>query len=179
MTGVEIFEGYIRIFSALDAETKKLRVQYYYDRTISEAGIRPYYKQPILETSDSSVFLFLWVPEGKTRPHSHSGSEARIHVLYGTLRHEHFAIWDEDYELIDGENYPSLGRDADIDEPDNVVHRVLNPSLRWPALSLHLFVPPLNSMEVYEFAENKRWTVRGGEDTLGDPPCDAEPIWPS
>jgi len=177
MTGADMYREYIERFEALHPEGRKFQVQQHYDRMIAEEGRKPYYKHPVRETSDSSIFLFLWLPEGKTRLHSHCGSEAWIHVLYGTLRHEHFAIWEEDYELIDGSDYPS-GVDADVKEPDDVVHRVVNPSLRWLALSLHIFEPPLDSMEVYDFEANKQWPVTGGKDTLGDPPENATRIWP-
>jgi hypothetical protein len=34
-------------------------------------------------------------------------------------------------------------------------------------------------MEVFDFGYNQRWTVKGGEDTMGEPPEDAKPIWPT
>ena len=136
---------------------------------------RPYYKKVLMNASDSCMILIVWAPEGKTRPHKHGGSNTKIHVLQGALEQDLFAMWDEGCERL--ERCVHL-EGEEFEENPETVHRIGNASPFDWAVSLHLFEPPLEEMEVFDFAYNQRWTVKGGEDTMGDPPSDAAPIWP-
>ncbi|MBI1888628.1 MAG: hypothetical protein HYS15_01710 [Candidatus Spechtbacteria bacterium] len=137
---------------------------------------RPYYKEVMMGAHDWCIVRIFWTPEGKTRPHKHGGSNTRIHVLQGTLEQDLFAVWDEGCELLERCIYLE---GEEFSEDPETVHRIGNASPFDWAVSLHLFEPPLEKMEVFDFTYNERWTVKGGEDTMGDPPKDALPIWSS
>ena len=136
---------------------------------------RPYYKQVLLRYDDSCIVRIVWAPEGRTRPHKHGGSSVKIYVAQGTLEQDLFVLWGEGCKLQ--ERFIHLEGERFCEDPETV-HRIGNASpLDW-AISLHLFVPPLETMEVFDFTYNEHWIVQGDEDTLGEPPSDAIPIWP-
>jgi len=140
-----------------------------------------YFKLELKSSSDHCVFLMFWAPEGKTRPHQHvyegRGSAAAIHVLKGTIVQELFRIGEAQEELLEyNEYFYGYGQEAIQEEPD-CVHRIGNKSLSSWAITVHEFTPGF-AMRVYDFELNRTWLIAGNEDTLGDPPYDAEPIWP-
>ncbi len=136
---------------------------------------RPYYKKVLVRAEDSCIVRIIWAPEGRTRPHKHGGSSAKIYVLQGALAQELFALWDEGCGLLE-RCIHSEGEE--FDEDPETIHRIGNASpFEW-AVSLHIFEPALKAMEVFDFAYNERWTVHGDEDTMGEAPSDAVPIWP-
>jgi hypothetical protein len=136
---------------------------------------RLYWKYPIVKEEGYSIVLTLWAPGAATRPHSHSGSEARIRVLNGSLWQRNFSI-----EKVGGMSLGgNLYREGEnITEERASIHRIANAVSNAWAASLHLFSPPLEGMEVYDFDRNRGWSVTGDENTLGEPPSHALPIWP-
>lgn len=136
---------------------------------------RPYYKKVVVSADDSCIVRIIWTPEGKTRPHKHGGSSAKIYVLQGALEQDLFSMWEEKCEFL--ERCIHL-EGEEFEENPETVHRIGNASPFDWAVSLHLFEPPLEEMEVFDFAYNERWTVKGDEDTMGEPPKSALPIWP-
>lgn len=145
-------------------------------KNLPPAQRRPYYKKVVVSADDSCIVFIVWTPEGKTRPHKHGGSGAKIHVLKGALMQDLFAVWNESGEVL--EQVMHLEGEEFCEDPETV-HRIGNASPFDWAVSLHLFEPPLTEMEVYDFAYNQRWTVKGDEDTMGEAPSDAKPIWPT
>ncbi len=136
---------------------------------------RPYYKTSVKSMDEFSIARIVWTPDGRTMPHKHGGSEALIRVLYGGLTQELFAIWEEDYEILERNEYSAW---EEIEESPETVHRIGNKSSRQWAVSLHLFDPRLDSMEVYNLEDNWRCIVRGDSDTvLTFRPKNAVPIW--
>ena len=136
---------------------------------------RPYYKKVLVRAEDSCIVRIIWAPEGRTRPHKHGGSSAKIYVVQGALAQELFALWDQGCGLLDRCIY---SEGEEFDEDPETIHRIGNASPSDWAVSLHLFEPPLEEMEVFDFAYNERWTARGDEDTIGEAPGDVVPIWP-
>jgi|GEM_PF-5616440 hypothetical protein len=155
-------------------------------QSIPEDEQRPYYKIPISEHKGKKVVMIFWAASfvGRalkgTKPHSHAGSKAKVRVLYGMLRQDVFSI------DIDGAGrrrvnsiekyYVSLRNHSEFVEEPYSIHAVSNAELGKWSVSLHEFDEGF-TMEIYDFEKNLRWPSRGDEDTLGDPPENAVPIW--
>jgi len=150
----------------------------------------PYYKIPILGRGGKEVVMIFWVPNlatgvrNGTKPHSHNGSEARVRVLLGMLRQDVFSIDIDEAgrRRINSvercyTGHASQSKDRGFVEKPHSIHALSNQGLGDWAVSLHEFDEDF-SMEIYDFNRNLRWPVTGHEDTLGDPPEDAIPIWP-
>lgn len=178
-----MWKGYIQYFEKMgDAGREKyfLGCIRGYERRWLETGKRQqYFKQFGKESDDYCVVMMFWAPGGHTRPHEHlyagKGSPAKIHVLYGGLVQELFDLSDEKHECVKRNEY-SAGSEFQ-EEPDSL-HRISNKSPCDWAVSMHEFVPGFQ-MRVYDFQRNLQWIVDGHEDTLGDPPENAEQIQPS
>ena len=153
---------------------------------------RPYYKIPILESGGKDgvkqIVMIFWAPNflklcNGTRPHSHGGSSARVRVLRGMLRQDVFSI---DIDEAGRRHITSVGnyytdssprkRNREFVEEPGSIHAVSNLGLGHWSVSLHEFDEGF-TMEIYDFEKNLRWPSRGDEDTLGDPPENAVPIW--
>ena len=144
---------------------------------------RPYYKFSIARNKIKGYCLIIifWPPGGETRPHIHSDSQAKIKVLKGTLSETNFTLMEPKRNLrrfFIGRTYDSL--DETIVESPDSIHSVKNCSKYDWAASLHLFMPELIEMEIYDFEENWRYNINGDADTriLGARrPKNAAPIW--
>lgn len=176
----DVFQLFIDYIEGLTEQGKN---KYFFDWHIrsferrSKELQRPYYKDMISETSDGCVVIIYWAPDGRTRPHSHGGSLAKIHVLRGGLAGEVFEIGEAPPVKTASRKIYSTHKDRDIIENPGVVHRICNVLLNDWSVSIHKFKRDF-TMEVYDFTRNLRWPIRGEEDTLGDPPENAIPIWP-
>ena len=140
---------------------------------------KSYFKVKVPQSDN--LYLMFWAPNGYTRPHEHlypdgyTGVPATIYVLRGRLVQQHYILYAVGYDLLSESDYWVGGEP--MEEDAQVLHRIVNPSLKDWAVSIHEFVPGFK-MRVYEFALNKKWIVSGRRDTLGRPSDDAKPIWP-
>jgi predicted metal-dependent enzyme (double-stranded beta helix superfamily) len=179
MNGMTVFLEYVDLIERLPEDDKARHFEEIVNRYkhLPKKSRRPYYKEIVRKTSESTIILTIWAPGGSTMPHEHGGSQAMIRVLFGDLVQELFSIWEEDYEVLERNEY-ACGEE--IVEDQSSVHKIGNKSLRRWAVSLHLFEPPLLEMEVYNFEENWRSKVGGDEDThvlTATRPKNAVPIW--
>lgn len=143
-----------------------------------------YFKEILKGSEDRRLYIMYWAPKGMTRPHQHiyedKGAPATIYILRGGLSQELYAIFDEGYERLEKNEF-SAGEE--ICEEPNSLHAIGNSSAHDWAVSIHEFVPGFK-MRVYDFnfvrdgKKGRQWIVDGKEDTLGDPPESATPIWP-
>lgn len=175
---------------------------------------RPYYKYVLYKGKKYGLYkgkrakavLIFWSPGAYTRPHNHSGSEAKITVIKGCLIQKYFVIHEE-FKKVQEREWGIRYHEGDdfiddargmyeihmVDEKGKLkfielpaVHQVLNESNSEWAVSFHVFEDritehsPLEAMWVHDFDREVpvKWKVRGDEDTWGDPPENAVPIWP-
>lgn len=172
---MDIFEEYKRhLESFSDAENEEFYAQYIrYLKDLPDSERRQYYKIVVAEQGGDCVMLILWEPGGCTMPHSHRDSLVRIRVLLGELRQSHFSVGKKVYiEERVGEYL--AGRE--LDEDSDVIHSMGNLSSTDWAVSLHFFSPKLEEVMVYDFGKNRKYVVRGDEDTH-TVPKESEPIW--
>jgi len=165
----------------LERMTEHEREEYFAD-TIkslshpSKGPLKPYYKVPYGENNDTCVIMIFWAPDGRTRPHSHGGSSARVRVVRWALAQDKYEIGESPPAKWLGRTVHSTHKDWDIIEEPGGVHRICNCSIVDWSVSVHEFYLDF-SMEIYDFESNLHWPVEGEEDTLGKLSENAVPIW--
>lgn len=173
---VDLFESCIGRIERMSLKEKEKQYAFAL-RRLSERPRRQYHKIPYGENNDTCVIVIFWAPDGKTRPHSHGGSPARIRVVHGALAQDEFRIGDKPPAEWLGSTIHSTRKDWDMVEEPGGVHRVRNCLVTECSISVHEFKLDF-SMEIFDIFESRlRWPVLGGEDTLGNPPANAVPIW--
>lgn len=174
-------DAFRSFIDGIEGWTEQTKNRYFFDWHIggyerrSKELQRPYYKDVISQTEDGCVIIIYWAPNGGTRPHSHGGSPAKIHVLLGCLVQEVFKIGDMPPAKTAFRKNHFAHKAPNIIERPGVVHRVSNVLVTEWSISIHKFNRDF-TMEIYDFEENLRWPVRGENDTTGDPES-AVPIW--
>ncbi len=112
--------------------------------------VEHYSRWTLLKTDHVQVLLIGWLAGQGSAIHDHSGSLCLFRVLAGCgaemryrIRPDGKAVQESVVELPTGEIAAS--RDADV-------HRVFNPGVSGPLVTLHVYTPPLN-MNYYEEVE--------------------------
>ncbi|MFG1947211.1 cysteine dioxygenase [Nonomuraea sp. NPDC048826] len=90
---------------------------------------------------DHEIWLISWLPGQTTGFHDHGESRGAFAVALGTLREHDVAV---ERELVPGD-VREFGRDY--------VHEVHNDSAA-PAVSVHVYSPPLSTMNRYELTDS-------------------------
>lgn len=118
---------------------------------------RGYVRQRLFRNDAWELLLLCWLPGQGTVVHDHGGAWGAVRILVGAL-HERRYAWH-------GEGRPLallLDRDCDpaavVPEPLDTVHRNVNRA-GTPALSLHLYSPPLRVLHAYDEATGARRAV--------------------
>ena len=107
-------------------------------------GRHPRRYDKLLATEDYDVWLIAWAASGALELHDHGGSIGVVRVVAGELV-ETFS------DLVDRHPLRSatIGAGQSVALPATRVHEVWNPGPA-PALSLHIYSPPLASMTFYD-----------------------------
>lgn len=101
--------------------------------------------------------LLCWLPGHATSVHDHGGSIGMSFVLSGTLTEERWRVAERGQPLAPlGAGEQSRGDHAV--ELLDTIHRVSNASQE-PAVSLHVYSPPLRVLGAHDPALGKRWEV--------------------
>lgn len=148
---------------------------------LSTGEKKSYYKLPVFMNEAVSLIIIFWSPASQTRPHSHDISQAEIWVLQGSLSRSVYHLNKERKPskiVPDGVDEILFFYDNYLTELPGEIHQIANNFEGW-TVSLHKFTPGLSRMWVYDLENNLKWPVAGDEDTLGEPPKNAGPIWPS
>jgi hypothetical protein len=102
----------------------------------------------LLQTPAYEAWLIAWETAADLELHDHGGSQGAFHVVEGALVEAHS-------DLADPKPLRTLpiGTGEDRQVPATRVHRVWNPGPS-PALSVHVYSPPLSSMTFYDDRPN-------------------------
>jgi predicted metal-dependent enzyme (double-stranded beta helix superfamily) len=98
----------------------------------------------LLATADYEVWLIAWAVSGALELHDHGGSSGVVRVVSGQLV-ETYTDLDERHPLRSA----TLGAGDSVALPATRVHEVWNPGPA-PALSVHVYAPPLTTMTFYD-----------------------------
>jgi predicted metal-dependent enzyme (double-stranded beta helix superfamily) len=100
----------------------------------------------IMCTDDADAWLIAWGTASEVAAHDHGGSHGAIRVLLGTLVEEYRKSGTASSRRQWRRRTIRPGQSIEI--PPARVHRVSNPGSR-PALSVHVYSPPLEQMNFF------------------------------
>ena len=132
---------------------------------------RQYRRVRLFRDENWEGLLLCWLPGQSTAIHDHGGSVGISFVLSGSLTEERW--------MPDGDGRPlaragdcQVTRGAAAVEMLDTIHRVANRSDE-PAVSLHVYSPPLTTLGAHDPDTGARWEVpvadSGGVQVGGDP----------
>jgi predicted metal-dependent enzyme (double-stranded beta helix superfamily) len=118
---------------------------------------RQYRRVRLFRNEHWEGLLLCWLPGHATSVHDHGGSVGMSFVLSGTLTEERWRIEGAGLPLAHlGGGEQSRGDHAV--ELLDTIHRVSN-AAQEPAVSLHVYSPPLRVLGAHDPALGKRWEV--------------------
>jgi len=97
-----------------------------------------YARQSIVRGEAFELLLLCWLPGQATPVHGHDGSAGLVRVVTGSLEESLFESLDAEAPT---RTHTAHAGDLLVETPETI-HRVVNAGTR-PALSLHLYAPPL------------------------------------
>ena len=101
--------------------------------------------------------LLCWLPGHATAVHDHGGSVGLSFVLSGTLSEQRWSSSGLSLPLAPVGSSQVTRGDAAVELVDTI-HRVSNDSAE-PAVSLHVYSPPLRVLGAHDPVLGKRWEV--------------------
>jgi cysteine dioxygenase len=101
-----------------------------------------YARQRIVRTDAWELLLLCWLPGQASAVHDHDGSTGLVRIVAGSLEESVFGALDG---RLPAHTRTVHAGDLLVELPDTI-HRVVNAGTR-PALSLHLYSPPLPARE--------------------------------
>jgi hypothetical protein len=96
---------------------------------------------------DVEAWLICWMDDHDTGFHDHDGSSGAVHVLAGTLAEDRLAFGGTPRKAV------PYGPGATFSFDGAHVHRMSHAG-GGPAVSVHVYSPPLVRMGVYDFADD-------------------------
>ena len=89
------------------------------------------------------AFLLCWAPGQASAIHDHAGSSCWVKLLDGDLREQRFSM---DLEKLGNDDLLPV---ASYMDDRHGIHRIANPNFVTPAVSLHIYAPPFQAVNVY------------------------------
>lgn len=116
-----------------------------------------YVRKRLFRDDDWEILLLCWLPGQKTVVHDHGGSWGASLILAGEI-HEWTYRWHGEGQPLEAELDRSVAAPKLTVETLETVHRVENCSFQ-PAVSLHLYSPPLRVLNSYSVETGVRHSV--------------------
>ncbi len=113
------------------------------------------YARNILMMHPIEVAVLHWPAGVASAVHYHQGFYGYVVVLKGQLNNEEYRLGNE--KIHEAQSMCGL-QGGILPERDGVVHRLVNASSHQPAITLHIYYPPLESfegMKIYDLQEGK------------------------
>lgn len=120
-----------------------------------------YLRKRLFRSRDWEVLALCWLPGQSTVIHDHGRSWGATLVVAGEIEESLFR-WNGEGLRMDRRVSRPLGVSQVTVETLETVHRVANPTAA-PAVSLHLYSPPLDSLRSYDEESGRRHVVRPNE----------------
>jgi hypothetical protein len=117
---------------------------------------RQYRRVRLFRDADWEGLLLCWLPGQRTAVHDHGGSIGLSFVLSGSLTERRWKTTPEGPLIEVGVS--RVGRDEPALEILDTIHQVSNETLE-PAVSLHVYSPPLRALGAHDPADGRRWEV--------------------
>lgn len=122
---------------------------------VPEAAEKSYTKNILLEQPVEVAILY-WPPGSKSGIHKHDGFFGYVLVLEGEIHNTEYQY--ENNELKEMQAICGR-RGAVIPERENIIHMLSNNSVENPCISLHIYYPPLLSLEGMQIFDAEKGRV--------------------
>jgi cysteine dioxygenase len=119
---------------------------------------RGYVRKRLFRNGQWEMLLLCWLPGQKTVIHDHGGSWGATRVLSGSL-HESLFRWRESAAALSRQGGRTVKTAQITVESDATIHQVENRGAV-PAISLHVYSPPLVRFHSYHPQLGTRHTVK-------------------
>lgn len=123
-----------------------------------EFDVRAYLRKRIYQDADWEMLLLCWLPGQKTLIHDHGGSKGVSVVMSGELTEVRYN-WKGHGSKLSKKGTRSLKKSDFAVEYNDTIHMVENRG-GVPAISLHLYSPPLLIFNAFEGETGYRYPVR-------------------
>lgn len=100
------------------------------------------------------LLVISWLSAQETLIHDHNGSHGVVRIFEGTITETKYKFDDEKKVQINSTNEANAGTLAGVGEPD--IHKLGNFGTE-KAISIHIYAPPLNGMNIYEVGKSDSW----------------------
>lgn len=117
---------------------------------------RQYRRVRIYRNAEWEALLLCWLPDQATNVHDHGGSVGVSVVLSGSLVEVRYERRGEGPLSLAG--HASCPAESAAVEQVDTIHQLRNDS-RLPAISLHMYSPPLTLLGAHDPALGTRWEV--------------------
>lgn len=132
---------------------------------------RGYVRNRLFRDADWELLLLCWLPGQKTVVHDHGGAWGAVRILVGGLLERRYS-WRGTGKPLAFDSERACDGAVVLPEPVETVHQNENVSAL-PAISLHLYSPPLSVLNSYDVATGERRAVkllRGPSTAVGGNP---------
>jgi predicted metal-dependent enzyme (double-stranded beta helix superfamily) len=118
----------------------------------------PYGRRVVVEEADLEAMIATWTPGARCAPHDHGGAVGAVRVLVGACVHTCYA--PEDHVLRPVLTERRVAGDV-LCATSDLVHAMQDVGDE-PLVTLHVYVPGIPRMVVYDEAGARTLVVRGG-----------------
>ena len=118
---------------------------------------RQYRRVRLFRDATWEALLLCWLPGQGTSVHDHGGSVGVSVVLSGCLQERRWVRVREGEPLAAAGEMTCVANEASVESLDTI-HEMRNTSAQ-PAISLHLYSPPLSRLGAHDPALGTRWEV--------------------
>ncbi|MEM6265650.1 MAG: methyltransferase domain-containing protein [Bacteroidota bacterium] len=134
------FESLGKFVKSIDIQALKYRHLIPHDPPPGDYG------RNILCLEPFEVVLIYWPPLAESAVHYHQGFYGYVTMLEGELDNVEY-LFQESAGILREKSTTRYLAGGIMDEPDNVVHKLLNPNPNEGAVSLHFYYPALDTLE--------------------------------
>lgn len=113
-----------------------------------------YTRHKVFRNEFVELLVIAWLPTQETLIHDHHGSHGVVRVFEGAITEIKYKFDDEKKVQINSTNEAGAGTLAGVGEPD--IHKLGNNGNQ-NAISIHVYAPPLNGMNIYEVGKSGSW----------------------
>ncbi len=132
-------------YESLGAFVRSLKVDSIdYMSHLPELGTSAGYTRNILCLEPFELVLLHWPPNAESAVHLHEGFWGYVLCLDGEIENVTYTL--KEGELLEGKGMRALPGGC-IDEPDGVIHKIINPSSTERLVTLHFYYPALETLE--------------------------------
>lgn len=119
----------------------------------------PYGRGVLVSDAGLEVMLATWTPGATCAPHDHGGAEGAVRVVAGRCVHRIYAPRGDALDLVEErEHGPGDVLVADKD----LVHAMQDRDPADPLITLHVYLPGISDMVVYDVPGRRTLVVDGG-----------------